>query len=87
MSSLNLIGLSHRRAPVELRERVTLTDAEAAELARRLAGDDGEVVCLSTCNRTEIYSAGRDDSEALRLLSERSGLAADELADVAYTAA
>ena len=84
MSSLNLIGLSHRRAPIELRERVTLTDAEAAELSRRLASDDGEVVCLSTCNRTEIYSAGRDNSEALLLLSERSGLAADELADVAY---
>jgi glutamyl-tRNA reductase len=84
MSSLNLIGLSHRRAPVELRERVTLTDAEAAELSRRLASDDGEVVCLSTCNRTEIYSAGRDDSEALVLLSERSGLAAAELAAVAY---
>ncbi len=84
MSSLNLIGLSHRRAPVELRERVTLTDAEAAELSRRLASDDGEAVCLSTCNRTEIYSAGRDNSEALVLLSERSGLTADELADVAY---
>jgi glutamyl-tRNA reductase len=84
MSSLHLIGLSHRRAPVELRERVALTDAESAELSRRLAGVDGEAVCLSTCNRTEIYSAGRDDAEGLALLSERSGLEIDELHGVAY---
>ena len=84
MSSLHLIGLSHRRAPVELRERVALTDAEAAELARRLSADDGEAVCLSTCNRTEIYSAGRDPAEGLALLSERSGLDVDQLQGVAY---
>jgi glutamyl-tRNA reductase len=84
MSSLHLIGLSHRRAPVELRERVALTDAEAAELARRLSADDGEAVCLSTCNRTEIYSAGRDPAEGLALLSERSGLDVDHLQGVAY---
>jgi glutamyl-tRNA reductase len=84
MSALHLIGLSHRRAPIELRERVALTDGEAAELSRRLAGEHGEAVCLSTCNRTEIYSAGRDAAEALALLSERSGLPANELPAVAY---
>jgi glutamyl-tRNA reductase len=84
MSSLSLIGLSHRRAPVELRERVTLAGAEAAELSRRLAGEEGEAVCLSTCNRTEIYSAGPDDADALALLSERSGLEVDELSNVVY---
>jgi glutamyl-tRNA reductase len=83
MSSPYLIGLSHRRAPVELRERVSLSEAEAAELSRRLAGEGGEAVCLSTCNRTEIYGAG-DDAEALALLSESSGLAPDELAGVVY---
>ena len=31
MSSPYLIGLSHRRAPVELRERVSLSEADAAE--------------------------------------------------------
>lgn len=84
MSSPYLIGLSHRRTPVELRERVSLTDAEAAELSRSLAGADGEAICLSTCNRTEIYGAGGDPADALALLAERSGLAADELADVGY---
>ncbi len=63
---------------------MTLADVEAAELSRRLAGDEGEAVCLSTCNRTEIYSAGPDDADALALLSERSGLEVDELSNVAY---
>lgn len=84
MSELSLVGLSHRRAPVELRERVTLTDGEAADVSRQLAGDDAEAVCLSTCNRTEIYSAEGDPGLALALLSERSGLSLEELEDVVY---
>ena len=84
MSSPYLIGLSHRRTPVELRERVSLTDSEEAELSRSLAGNDGEAVCLSTCNRTEIYGAGGDPANALALLADRSGLAAEELEAVAY---
>jgi glutamyl-tRNA reductase len=84
MSGPSLVGLSHRRAPVELRERVTLTDGEAAELSRQLAGDDAEAVCLSTCNRTEIYCAGGDPGAAAALLAERSGMSPDELEDVVY---
>ena len=57
--SLVLVGTSHRLAPVEVRERVALDLDGAAELARRLA-DGGEAVCLSTCNRTELYLAHRD---------------------------
>jgi glutamyl-tRNA reductase len=49
---LSLVGVSHRRAPVELRERVALDRDGSAELARRLA-DGGEAVVLSTCNPTE----------------------------------
>jgi len=52
--SLVLVGTSHRLSPVEVRERVALDLAGAAELARRMAGT-GEAVCLSTCNRTELY--------------------------------
>ncbi len=84
MSGLSLVGLSHRRAPVELRERVTLTDGEAADLSRQLAGGEAEAVCLSTCNRTEIYCAGGDPAAAVALLSERSGMSPPELEGVAY---
>jgi glutamyl-tRNA reductase len=56
--SLALVGISHHRAPVELRERVAVDPRGAEALARRLADDVGEAVCLSTCNRTELYVAG-----------------------------
>jgi glutamyl-tRNA reductase len=57
---LALVGISHHRAPVELRERVALDAAAAAQLAEELAKRLGEVVCLSTCNRTELYVGSSD---------------------------
>ena len=70
MSSLVLVGVSHHRAPVELRERAALDLEPAADLARRLAGDRGEAVCLSTCNRTELYVADEDGDAAERRAEE-----------------
>jgi glutamyl-tRNA reductase len=61
--NLVLVGTSHRLAPVEVRERVALDLEGASELARRLA-DGGEAVCLSTCNRTELYLAHSDPEQA-----------------------
>jgi glutamyl-tRNA reductase len=60
---LLLVGTSHRLAPVEVRERVAVDDDAAADIAARLAGED-EAVCLSTCNRTELYVAATDSTEA-----------------------
>jgi len=62
--SLVLVGTSHRLAPVELRERVALGEREAADLAHALAADGWEAVCLSTCNRTELYLAAEDADAA-----------------------
>jgi glutamyl-tRNA reductase len=59
---LVLVGISHHHAPVELRERVALDRDRAAELAQRL----GEAVCLSTCNRTEVYVVAEDAEDAER---------------------
>jgi glutamyl-tRNA reductase len=61
--SLVLVGTSHRLSPVEVRERVAFDLAGAAELAQRLAGP-GEAVCLSTCNRTELYVVDPDPEAA-----------------------
>jgi glutamyl-tRNA reductase len=58
LPELSLVGLSHHSAPLAVRERVALDPDEAAELSRRLAAGDGEAVCLSTCNRTELYVTG-----------------------------
>ncbi|MHB8470993.1 MAG: glutamyl-tRNA reductase [Gaiellaceae bacterium] len=59
---LVLVGTSHHHAPVELRERVALDREQSAALAARL----GQAVCLSTCNRTELYVAAGDVEEAER---------------------
>jgi glutamyl-tRNA reductase len=61
-----LVGVSHHRAPVELRERAALSRDQATELARRLTGSSGEAVCLSTCNRTELYLADEVGADAER---------------------
>ena len=79
---LSLVGVSHRRAPVELRERVALDLEGSAALARKLAAG-GEAVVLSTCNRTELYVAretGDGELAALRVLLEQG----PELGAVAY---
>jgi glutamyl-tRNA reductase len=64
--SVVLVGISHHQAPVELRERAALDPERARELALRLAGERGEAVCLSTCNRTELYLAEDSPDEAER---------------------
>ena len=60
--TLSLVGISHRHAPVEVRERVAFSARESSELAHELAGSD-ECVCLSTCNRTELYVVGEGAEE------------------------
>ncbi len=56
-SQLGVVGVSHRTAPVEVRERFSLSEAEAIELIRVLREQHGieEAALLSTCNRTELY--------------------------------
>jgi glutamyl-tRNA reductase len=75
--TLTLVGLSHHVAPVELRERVALDLDAAGALAARL----GDVVCLSTCNRTELYFDGVEEMRAVAVLEE---LAGEPLAGVLY---
>ena len=52
-----LIGLNHRTAPVELRERVHFSPEQASRAATELRarGVVEEAVLLSTCNRSEVY--------------------------------
>jgi glutamyl-tRNA reductase len=74
LAELSLVGISHHGATLEVRERVALEPDEAADLARDLAGDEGEAVCLSTCNRTELYVAGPGlEERAAEALGEVDG--------------
>ena len=57
--SIVLVGLNHKTAPVEVRERLAFTDEACAEGLRALV--DGQVVSegliVSTCNRVEVLAA------------------------------
>jgi glutamyl-tRNA reductase len=83
------VGLSHRTAPVELRESVDFSrkglDAALAELASR--GIGRELVVLSTCNRAEIYAVGDTDETADhigRFFSEYHDIAHAEVSQHLY---
>jgi glutamyl-tRNA reductase len=75
--SITVLGVNHRTAPLEVRERFAHTAGEVSQALERVlaAGARGGVL-LSTCNRTEFYLAEPDDAvpEAVwALLSERLG--------------
>ncbi len=83
MSALTLVGVSHHRAPIELRERVALDLDACRTLVEQLGG---EAVVLSTCNRTELYLAREEDAEAeaVAAVTELAGDRADDLAAALY---
>ncbi len=57
--TLSLIGINHKTAPIELRERIAISRDDLAETTRALAAETGVAECmiLSTCNRVEILAA------------------------------
>jgi glutamyl-tRNA reductase len=85
---LALVGISHHSAPIELRERVALDLDGCRRLAAQLARVGREVVCLSTCNRTELYLAdeevGEAERDAVAALAELAHLPQQELSPSLY---
>ncbi|MDR3792077.1 MAG: glutamyl-tRNA reductase [Terracidiphilus sp.] len=57
--TLALIGVNHKTAPIELRERVAISRDDLAETTRALAATPGVTECMivSTCNRVELLAA------------------------------
>ena len=54
--TLLVLGLNHRTAPIELRERLTIDSEQLPAALHSLAGRVAPGVILSTCNRLEIYT-------------------------------
>jgi glutamyl-tRNA reductase len=85
------LGISFRRAPIELLERLAFTDDDLAKAYGRLEDLEGvdEAVILSTCNRVEVYgnvASFHSGFLALkRLLAEPRGVDVDELAEPLYS--
>ena len=88
--SVVVLGLSHRSAPIELLEAVTVSPAGAAALASTLGAGENvdEVVVLATCNRVEIYAVAKTFHGAVteigEALSVSSGLPLDVLREHLY---
>jgi glutamyl-tRNA reductase len=80
VSELLAIGVSHKTAPVVVRERLALSDARADEFVRDLrgTGEVQEAVTISTCNRTELYlvvgNPVEAESRALAMLASQAGI-------------
>ena len=57
--TLALIGVNHKTAPIEVRERIAISREELPETTRALAAVPGVTECMivSTCNRVEILAA------------------------------
>jgi glutamyl-tRNA reductase len=91
VSELLAIGISHKTAPVEVRERLALPEARAADFMRDLRGaaEVHETVAVSTCNRTELYLVVGDPVEAestvLAMLARQAGIRPTELSGAIYS--
>ena len=86
-----VVGLSHRTAPVEIRERLSIAEQSMEESLQRLRADEQvlEASILSTCNRLEIYTLLRHPEQGVTavgsFLSEHSGLALGDLTPHLFT--
>jgi glutamyl-tRNA reductase len=91
VSELLAIGISHKTAPVEVRERLALPEARAEQFMSELrtGADVNEAVAISTCNRTEVYAVVGDPVEAestvLSMLARQAGIRPTELAGAIYS--
>src|SRR5438445_2283092 len=90
---LLLVGISHRTAPVELRERLDF-QARGLDRALRALAERGaarEAVVLSTCNRAELYAACDDLAQSraslMTFVSEFNGVDRAELVPHVYEVA
>jgi glutamyl-tRNA reductase len=91
LMSLAVVGISHRTAPLEIRERFVV-DAHASSHALRRLASSGctEAVLLSTCNRTELYMrspGAQPDASVIgaRFLSDHAGMAETDADRYLYT--
>ena len=91
MSGLLTLGVSHRTAPLELRERLALTEGRAAGVLSGLVSEEqiSEAAAISTCNRTELYLVVSDpieaESTALGVLTRQAEIRPTELLGHLYS--
>ena len=67
---LIVLGLNHKTAPVEVREKFNFSRSRIKHVLRLLKESDdfSEAVLLSTCNRTELYLVAQEPEDGMEAL-------------------
>ncbi len=91
MSELLALGVSHKTAPLGLRERLALTEGRAVGVLGELTdrAEVHEAAAISTCNRTELYLFASEpvgaESLALGVLAREAEIRPTELVGHLYS--
>ncbi len=89
---LQVVGCSHRNAPIEVRERLAFSPEQVRAALVRLHErfPESESVLVSTCNRVEVYTAAEEPAtcpthhQVVDFLAEFHGLEPDEIFDILF---
>ncbi len=85
-----VVGLSHKTAPIEVREKLNFPESTLPEALKKLMTYDGirESMIVSTCNRVEIYSSVPDSARGIdrikQFISDYHGLSRQALEQSLY---
>jgi glutamyl-tRNA reductase len=91
VAELLALGVSHRTAPLDLREQLALPEGRAVGVLGELVGSEQvhEAAAISTCNRTELYLVASEPVEAegvaLGILAREGGIRPTELLGRLYS--
>jgi len=91
VAELLALGVSHRTAPLDLRERLALPEGRAVGVLGELVSSEQvhEAAAISTCNRTELYLVASEPVEAegaaLGILAREAGIRPTELLGRLYS--
>ncbi len=58
------MGISHKTAPLEVREKLALSEEEISKVLQRVSGTVAETMVVSTCNRVEFYAVAESAEKA-----------------------
>ncbi len=85
-----VVGLSHKTAPIEVREKLNFPENTLTDALRKLMTYEGvrESLIMSTCNRVEIYASVQDSAKGIdrikQFISDYHGLSREALEQSLY---
>src|SRR5258708_14160920 len=84
--NFQVIGVNHNSAPLEVRERLAVTEQQLPDAIRSLVKQPGvdEGMVLSTCNRVEVVTSTKQGADLRSFLRSYFGVSADPLNSPLY---